>query len=138
MMPRMDAPAGLIITISDISAAGYCARGAKGWFEGYGINFRDVIRNGITAGDLLATGDAHAERVVEAKLARERVVPDDLVITADDVRKSKKCMAGAREFAALHDLDYDRFLKQGVPAAELLKHGDPNAVAVVRDKLGRG
>jgi len=136
----MDVPAGLIITISDIRRAGYCTRGAKGWFEGYGLDFRDIIKNGITAEDLLATGDAHAERVVSARVARDQLaaVPLELVITAEDVKKSKKCMAGAREFAALHGYDYGAFVEQGIPAADILKTGDPDGIAIVRDKLARG
>lgn len=133
----MDVPAGLIITITDIRRAGYCARGARGWFEGYGINFRDVIKNGISAEALLATRDAHGERVVQAKLDRDSLaaVPSDFIITAADVRRSKKCMAGAREFAALHGYDYNRFLADGIPASEILKTGDPGGIAIVRDKL---
>jgi len=133
----MDVPAGLVITIGDINAAGYCARGARRWFEGYGFNFRDIIKNGITAEDLLSTGDAHAERVVAARLARDQVAaaPADLIITSDDVRGSKKCMAGAREFAALHGYDYPQFLAEGIPAADILKTGDPDGIAIVRAKL---
>ena len=135
----MDVPAGLIITIGDISAAGYCARGARRWFEGYGHNFRDIVKNGITAENLLATGDAHAERVVAARLARDQIAaaPLELVITAEDVKQSKKCMAGAREFAALHGHNYSHFLEHGIPAADILKTGDPDGVAIVRAKLER-
>lgn len=133
----MDVPAGLIITITDIRRAGYCTRGARGWFEGYGLDFRAVIQNGIAADDLLATGDAHAAKVVGAKLARDRMaaVPADIIVTVADVRRSKKCMSGAREFAALHGYDYNRFLAEGIPASQILKTGDPDGVAIVRDKL---
>lgn len=136
----MDAPAGLIITIGDVSKAGYCARGARRWFEDHGFDFRNIIRNGVTAEALLATGDAMAERVVSARLARDHIaeVPPDLIITAEDVRASKKCMAGARQFAALHGIGYDRFLADGVPAAELLSSGHPDAAQIVRDKVRRG
>jgi len=135
----MDAPAGLIISIGDVSRAGYCARGARRWFEEHKFDFRDVVKNGVTAEALLATGDANAVRVVEARLARDGLASgsSDLLITADDVRSSKKCMAGAREFAARHGIDYDRFLREGVPAAELLKSGDPDAVAVVSAAMSR-
>jgi hypothetical protein len=135
----MDVPAGLVITIGDINAAGYCARGARRWFEGYGYNFRDIITNGIPAEELLGLGDAHGERVVAARLARDHIaaVPLDLVITADDVKQSKKCMAGAREFAALHGHDYKSFLAHGIPAVDILKSGDPDGVAIIRDKLER-
>lgn len=55
------------ITINDIRAAGYCASGARRWFEAYGLNFRDFLANGISAEALLATEDALAVRVVARK-----------------------------------------------------------------------
>lgn len=140
MMRSMEVPAGLVITITDVRRAGFCAGPkTRRWFEGYGFNFRDVVRNGIDALEFLGTGDAHARRVVAAKLAREQLeaVAPEVVITADDVRQSKKCMAGAREFAALHGYDYRRFLAEGIPAHEILKTGDPEGAAIVRDKLER-
>lgn len=67
----MDAPPGMIVTITDIRLAGFCASGVRNWFEGYGLDFRSLLKNGITAEDLLATGDARAIQVVERKLQRE-------------------------------------------------------------------
>lgn len=60
----------LIIRATDIAAAGYCASGARRWFEAHGLDFRAFVKEGIPAEDLLATGDAMAERVVE--VAREK------------------------------------------------------------------
>jgi arsenate reductase-like glutaredoxin family protein len=54
-----------IVTISDVRAAGICASGARRWFEAYGLDFRDFVKNGIDAELLLATGDAYGIRVVE-------------------------------------------------------------------------
>jgi hypothetical protein len=68
----VDAPADLRITITDISRAGYCPSGARRWFDSYGLDFRAFLRDGISAGDFLATGDALAERVVQMKLERRR------------------------------------------------------------------
>jgi DNA-binding LacI/PurR family transcriptional regulator len=65
----VDAP-DLTVTITDLARAGYCARGARRWFEGNGLDFRAFLKDGIPASALLATGDAMAERAV-AK-ARER------------------------------------------------------------------
>lgn len=58
------------IVYDDIAKAGYCASGARRWFEAHGLDFKDFIENGIDADVLLATGDAMAERVVALK--RER------------------------------------------------------------------
>ena len=65
--PRLD---GLIITVRDITITGHCVGGTRRWFEHYGFDFRDAIKNGIPARDLLATGDAQAIAVVRAKLSR--------------------------------------------------------------------
>lgn len=65
--PRLD---GLVIKVSDITALGHCVRGTRQWFEHYGFDFRQVVKHGIPARDLLMTGDAQAEAVVRAKLDR--------------------------------------------------------------------
>lgn len=64
----MDAPADLRITITDIRKAGFCAKGARRWLEGYGFDFRDFLKNGAPVADILATGDGQAQQVVEIKL----------------------------------------------------------------------
>lgn len=58
------------ITIDDVVAAGHCVRGAKAWFEQHGFNFRQFLNEGATEAELLATGDALAEQVIERKRAR--------------------------------------------------------------------
>lgn len=58
------------ITIDDVTAAGHCVRGAKGWFQQHNIDFRRFLREGATEEELLATGDALAEQVIERKRAR--------------------------------------------------------------------
>ncbi len=55
------------ITIQDVRVAGYCASGARRWFESYGLDFRAFMRDGIDREPFLATGDAMAARVVEVK-----------------------------------------------------------------------
>lgn len=65
-----------IVTINDIRKAGYCALGARSWFEAYNLDFRTFLKHpeaggGLPASVLLATGDACAARVVELKKARE-------------------------------------------------------------------
>lgn len=61
----------MLIRIDDIIKAGICASGARRWFHAHGLDFRDFMKNGISAEDLLATGDAYAEQVVARKLERE-------------------------------------------------------------------
>ena len=62
----------MTVTYDDIAKAGYCASGARRWFEAHNLDFKDFIANGIEAEVLLATGDAMAERVVAMKQERER------------------------------------------------------------------
>jgi hypothetical protein len=66
----VDVPADLRITITDVRRAGYCASGARRWFEANGFDFRAFLKDGIPAPDLLATGDALAQRAVAAGLER--------------------------------------------------------------------
>lgn len=60
----MDVPADLIITMSDITRAGHCARGSRRWFDDHGLDFRAFLKNGIPAAELAATGDGIALQVV--------------------------------------------------------------------------
>ena len=60
----------MIITFDDLARAGYCASGARRWFEANNLDFRAFIANGIDADVLLATGDTMAERVVALKQER--------------------------------------------------------------------
>lgn len=58
------------IYMADVSAAGHCALGTRRWFEGYGLDFRKFLREGIDTAEFLATRDGHAQGVYEAKLKR--------------------------------------------------------------------
>lgn len=64
----MDVPPDLVLTVTDASRAGYCARGIKSWFEDHGLDFRAFLKNGISASEL--PDDAFAERVIAKKLGR--------------------------------------------------------------------
>lgn len=68
--PRLD---GMKITIDDVRSANHCSRGIKNWFTEKGLDFRDFLKNGISAKDFLATRDGLAERVVRLKMDRENV-----------------------------------------------------------------
>lgn len=59
------------VTIDDCRKAGHCPSGIRRWFEHYGFDFRDFLRNGIAEDVFLATGDAHAERIVMLKRERD-------------------------------------------------------------------
>ena len=127
----------VIITIDDIRKAGHCARGAKNWFDQQGIDFRDFLKNGITATRMLDTGDAQGAQVVARKLERELVGVDltGIVVTVEDSRAAGRCVLGSRQFASAYGLNFEDFLANGIPAAALMATGDPEALAVVRYKV---
>ncbi len=61
-----------LITIDDIRRY-HCVSGIRRWFEAHNLDFRAFIRDGgIPASELLATGDALAERVVALTLENRR------------------------------------------------------------------
>ncbi|MEG3175851.1 hypothetical protein U1872_06385 [Sphingomonas sp. RB3P16] len=62
-------PRDLIITIDDVRRV-FCVRGARGWFEQNGLNFRHFLDNGIAATTLAAV-DAHGLAVVHDRMARD-------------------------------------------------------------------
>lgn len=61
----MDIPPDLVITMDDISRAGFCARGAKAFFHEHDLDFRDFLKNGVAADQLAATGDARALKTID-------------------------------------------------------------------------
>jgi hypothetical protein len=70
---RQSAAVDLTITMTDVARAGYCARGARRWFEQHGIDFRSFLKDGIPASELLEKGDGLAVRVVAKARERARV-----------------------------------------------------------------
>lgn len=50
----------MIITINHIRAYGYCAKGAREFFNAHHLSWHDFLTNGIEAETLLATGDTLA------------------------------------------------------------------------------
>lgn len=62
---------------------------------------------------------------------------DDPIITMNDIRATGHCTRGARKWFIANGLDFGAFLKQGLPASELLKTGDSLAQQVVDARLKR-
>ena len=52
------------VTIQDARELGFCVGGTRTFLERHGLDFKAFLRDGLDAQDLLATGDAMAERVV--------------------------------------------------------------------------
>jgi hypothetical protein len=55
----------------------------------------------------------------------------ELIVTHADMRALDYCNRGAREWFARHQLDWSRFITEGLPATDLLATGDHLAQAVV-------
>lgn len=55
----------MIITINHIRAYGYCAKGARTFFNNHHLSWHDFLKNGIDAELLLATGNALAIALVD-------------------------------------------------------------------------
>jgi len=51
---------------------GFCVKGTREWCERYGFDFRELVRGGLDADAVLATGDAFAARAVEQMRKREQ------------------------------------------------------------------
>jgi hypothetical protein len=64
-------------------------------------------------------------------------VPDDLRITITDVQAAGHCPSGARRWFEAHDIDFRKFLKEGVPAEVMLATGDAQGIHVIEMKMRR-
>lgn len=53
------------------------------------------------------------------------------IVKIEDMRALDYCARGARTFARLHDLDWSRFVAEGVPAEELARLNDAQANAAI-------
>lgn len=60
-----------IVTVNDVRAARLCTAGGRAWFARHGLDWMAFLRDGLPASVILATGDAMAERAVEAARKRE-------------------------------------------------------------------
>jgi hypothetical protein len=62
---------------------------------------------------------------------------DDIIVTMEDVRKAGMCSSGARAFFKRHDLNWNKFLEQGITAKELFPTQDAMALKVIEVARGR-
>lgn len=62
---------------------------------------------------------------------------DDLIVGMRDVRAAMMCASGARRFFQKNNLDWKKFLEQGIPATELSVLNDAMANKVIEVARGR-
>lgn len=60
-----------------------------------------------------------------------------VLVKMEHVRAARMCSKGARAFFARHQLDWQTFLKEGLPAEVLEATGDAMALQVVEIARGR-
>jgi hypothetical protein len=63
--------------------------------------------------------------------------PSGLVITMTDIIKAGYCGQGARRWFHAKELDFRGFLKNGIPAEDLIATGDAMAFATVEKRIER-
>ena len=66
--------------------------------------------------------------------------PDELEgvrVSMQTLRQARMCSRGARAFFQRHGLDWDTFLREGVPARALADTGDAMALQAVEVARGR-
>lgn len=54
----------LIVTMKDVRGAKQCSRGACAWSKANNLDWHSFLKNGITCGELIDTGDVMALQVV--------------------------------------------------------------------------
>ncbi len=60
-----------------------------------------------------------------------------IVVTLKDARELGYCSRGMRDWFQRHGLDWSRFIREGLPADDLLATGDAMAGALVEHVRGR-
>lgn len=58
------------ITLKEIVDAGYCVPGIRKWFASYELDFRDMVKNGISVEVVRALGDAMGQHVLKRRADR--------------------------------------------------------------------
>lgn len=61
----------------------------------------------------------------------------EVIVTMADIRAARMCSRGTRAFFDRHHIDWQAFLKDGVPAEVLEATGDAMALQVVEVARGR-
>lgn len=60
-----------------------------------------------------------------------------MIITIQDLRKAKMCNKGVRQFAKLHGLDWNNFIKNGIDEKEVAHIENAMAQRVIEAANGK-
>lgn len=55
-----------------------------------------------------------------------------VIVTMQDIRACLMCSGGTRDFFRRHDMDWNKFLSEGLPEDVFIATGDAMAMQVVR------
>jgi hypothetical protein len=61
----------------------------------------------------------------------------DIVVKMEHVRAAKMCSRGARAFFERHNLDWNTFIREGLPVEQIEATGDAMALQVAEVARGR-
>lgn len=62
---------------------------------------------------------------------------EPVMVRMEHIRAARQCSRGARAFFARHGLDWERFLREGLPADVIEATGDDMALQVCEVARGR-
>lgn len=54
-----------------------------------------------------------------------------VIVTIKDIRACRMCSGGTRDFFRRHDMDWNKFLAEGLPEEDFIRTGDAMAMHVV-------
>lgn len=57
---------------------------------------------------------------------------DDVTVTVAHLREAQMCIRGAKQWARYMGLDFDAFVRHGIPASQLEATGDAFALQVAK------
>ena len=56
---------------------------------------------------------------------------EPVIVTIKHIRECRMCSGGTREFFRRHNMDWSKFLAEGLPEDEFIRTGDAMAMQVV-------
>jgi len=62
----------------------------------------------------------------------------EVIVQMRHIRAAKMCSSGTRAFFKRHEMDWNKFLAEGLPASEFERTGDAMALHVVEVARGEG
>lgn len=60
----------IMVTMADVRELKYCSAGARSFCKTYGFDFREFVRKGLSADEVLATGDQFAMNVANLAIKK--------------------------------------------------------------------